>query len=215
MKILITDLDNILCKEDGRLQEDAADFLRGAHEKMFIIILTNHPLKNTEERAANLKISQYIDLIVSATEYEMPKPDPRMINVLLALLNTEGKKFDKSGIVFVGDRPSLDIKFGNKAGIQTLRMRRGRFFSEEPEYQEEIAKVEVKNLAELASSIGTEMKKEIAKPKKDLSREFDEREAEKPAPAPKASRRRTARKPAKRRARKSEKKTGRLGILGI
>ncbi len=215
MKILITDLDNILCKEDGRLQEDTLDFLRGAHEKMFIAILTNHPLKNTEERAKALKISQYLDLIVSATDYEMPKPDPRIINVLLALLNTEGKKFDKSGIVFVGDRPSLDIKFGNKAGIQALRMRRGRFSSEEPEYQEEIAKVEVKNLAELAASIGTEMKKEIAKPKKDLSREFDEREAEKAVPAPKAPRRRAPRKPAKRRAKKEEKKTGRLGILGI
>lgn len=209
MKLLITDLDNVFFTDSG-LYDDAMEFLRGAHERLFTVILTNHPLKNTKERIEGQGISEYIDLVISATEYEMPKPDPRIVNVLLALLNNEGKKFEKSDIVFVGERPSLDIKFGNKAGIHTIRMRRGRYSGEEPEYPEEVAKVEVKNLAELASVLGTEMKKEIVEPAKgDLSNDFDSGPE---MPAPEATEGIAVSHPVKRRARKKRgaKRTARL-----
>lgn len=236
MKLLITELDNILCNENGALYEDAIGFLRAAHEKFFTIILTNHPLRNTQERVRNFGISEYIDLIVSATEYEMPKPDPRMINVLLALLNTEGKKFDKGDIILVGDRPSLDVKFGNKAGISAIRMRRGKFSAEEPEYSDETAKIEVKNLSELAASIEVEIKPEPVtdKPREDLSRSFDVSEEEEPRKEQddisrgfpvdreilvpmrkkKPRARKAARKP-KRSAKKKAAKKSRFGFFGI
>jgi len=235
MKLLITELDNIFCNENGALYDDATGFLKAAHEKFFTILLTNHPLKNTQERVRGFGISEYIDLIVSATEYEMPKPDPRMINVLLALLNTEGKKFNKSDIVLVGDRPSLDVKFGNKAGISTIRMRRGKFASEEPEYSDETAKIEVNNLGELGASIGIEIKREIiieAKPQ-DLSHEFDIRDEEprnddlsqgfpanREIPIPAAKRKPRSRKavrsrPKKRVVRKKVAKKSRFGFFGI
>jgi len=234
MKILITELDNILCNESGALYDDAGGFLRAAHDKFFTIILTNHPLRNTQERVRNFGISEYIDLIVSATEYEMPKPDPRMINVLLALLNTDGKKFDKGDIILVGDRPSLDIKFGNKAGIPAIRMRRGKFSAEEPEYADETAKIEVKNLSELATSIGVEIKPEpVPEPPRDLSSNFDAGEEEPrkeqddlsrgfpvnreilvPVRTKKPRARKAARKP-KRSVKKKQAKKSRFGFFGI
>lgn len=160
MKILLTDLDNIFCGEGG-LYDDALPFLRAAHERFFIILLTNNSFADTKARVSSLGLSEYVDFIISASEYEMPKPDPRMINVLLALLNTEGKKFDKDDIIFLGDRPETDIAFGNKAGLRTIRMLRGKFSAEKPESPEEEVKLEIKGLKEFASMIGVNMREEI------------------------------------------------------
>ncbi|MBU4245827.1 MAG: HAD family hydrolase [Nanoarchaeota archaeon] len=159
MKILITDLENVLTNDAG-LESDAMDFLSGAHEKFFIVLLTNLPAKNTQERVKSLGITGVIDFVISAADYEMAKPDSRMINVLLAILNAETKKFGKNDMILIGDKPDRDIKLANNAGVQSIRVRRGKHAAQEPEYADEIAKVEVKSLADLIPILGITIKKE-------------------------------------------------------
>ncbi len=168
MKILVTDLDNIITNEAG-LIGDAPEFLSCAHEKFFIVLLTNGPAKDVQERVHSLGLAEYVDFVISAGDYEMPKPDSRIINVLLALLNTEGKKFGKNDIILIGDKPDRDIKLANNAGVQSVRVRRGKYASEEPEYPDEVAKIEVKNLAELSSLLGIDAKKAIPVPERKAS----------------------------------------------
>lgn len=158
MKILITDLDNILTNEAG-ITEDAPEFLTGAHEKFFIVLLTDGPAKDAQERVRSLGLSEYIDFIISAGDYEMPKPDSRIINVLLALLNTDGKKFGKNDVIMIGDKPDRDIKLANNAGVQSIRIRRGKYASDEPEYPDEVAKMDVSSLKELFPILGIQEKK--------------------------------------------------------
>ena len=169
MKILITDIDNVLTNDAG-LESDAMDFLTGAHEKFFIVILTNSPAKDTHERMKTLGIAQHIDFVISAGDYEMAKPDSRMINVLLAILNAETKKFSKSDLIMMGDKPDRDIKLANTAGVQSIRVRRGKFASQEPEYSDEVAKIEVRSLQELAPVLGISVKKEEITPEKKARR---------------------------------------------
>ena len=169
MKILITDIDNVLTNDAG-LESDAMDFLTGAHEKFFIVILTNSPAKETQERIKTLGISQHVDFVISAGDYEMAKPDSRMVNVLLAILNAESKKFGKSDLIVIGDKPDRDIKLANTAGVQSIRIRRGKYSSQEPEYSDEVAKIEVKSLSELGPVLGIAAKKEEITPEKKARR---------------------------------------------
>ena len=171
MKILITDLENVLTNDAG-LESDAMDFLSGAHEKFFIVILTNSPAKDTQERIKSLGIAPHIDFVISAGDYEMEKPDSRMINVLLAILNAETKKFGKSDLILIGDKPDRDIKLANSAGVQSIRVRRGKYSSQEPEYSDEVAKIEVKNLQELIPVLGINSKKEEISPEKKARRKI-------------------------------------------
>lgn len=159
MKILITDLENVLTNDAG-LESDAMDFLTGAHEKFFIVLLTNMSAKSAQDRVKSLGISSFVDFVISASDYEMAKPDSRMINVLLAILNAETKKFGKNDMILIGDKPDRDIKLANTAGVQSIRVRRGKYASDEPEYADEIAKVEVKSLADLMPILGISQKKE-------------------------------------------------------
>jgi|GEM_PF-1527703 len=165
MKILITDLENVLTNDAG-LESDAMDFLTGAHEKFFIVILTNRPAKETQDRLKSLGVMQHIDFVISAGDYEMAKPDSRMINVLLAILNAESKKFGKSDLILIGDKPDRDIKLANNAGVQSIRVRRGKYASQEPEYSDEVAKIEVKSLLDLEPVLGISAKKEEVSPEK-------------------------------------------------
>lgn len=165
MKILITDLDNVITSETG-LAGDAAEFLSGAHDKYFIVLLTDSPAKDAQERVKSLGISTYIDFVISAGDYEMPKPDSRIINVLLAILNAESKKFGKNDLILLGDKPDRDIKLANNAGVQSIRVRRGKYATDEPEYADEVAKMEVKSLEELYPVLGIEARKEAPAPEK-------------------------------------------------
>ncbi len=158
MKILITDLENIITNESG-IMEDAPEFLAGAHEKFFIVLLTNGPAKDAQERVRSFGLSEYVDFIISAGDYEMPKPDSRIINVLLALLNTDGKKFGKGDVIMIGDKPDRDIRLANNAGVQSIRVRRGKYASDEPEYPDEVAKMDVSGLRELFPILGIPEKK--------------------------------------------------------
>ena len=160
MKILVTDLDNIITNDTG-LAADAMEFLSGAHEKYFIVLLANSPAKEMQERVKSLGLTEYIDFVISAGDYEMQKPDARIINVLLAILNTESKKFGKTDLIMIGDKPDRDIKLANNAGVQSVRIRRGKYASEEPEYSDEVAKIEVKTLAELMPVLGIDIKKAV------------------------------------------------------
>lgn len=160
MRILVTDIKNILAADSGIIAEGALEFLKAAHEDFFITVLTNMPLKDAQEDIKRLDLSMYIDFVLSAADYEMPKPDHRIINVLLALLNSEGKKFEKRDVVLVGDRPSADIRLGNEADVQTIRLIRGAYAEEKPEYPEERAKIDVRDFKELMAVLRLRPEKE-------------------------------------------------------
>lgn len=176
MKILITDLENVLTNDAG-LENDAMDFLTGAHEKFFIVLLTNLPAKDAQDRVKSLGLSSFIDFVISAGDYEMAKPDSRMINVLLAILNAETKKFGKNDMILIGDKPDRDIKLANEAGVQSIRVRRGKYASDEPEYADEIAKVEVKSLEDLMPILGINLKKEDSGDKRTRKRPVSRKSA--------------------------------------
>lgn len=60
---------------------------------------------------------------------------------------------DTRKIVVIGDNISDEIKIGNQLGFLTIRLKKGKFSTETPKNEKEIAKFEVGNIGELENII--------------------------------------------------------------
>ncbi len=146
--VLIIDLEETLVS-DGNPVEDAVKFLERVRSQFVTVLLSNHTEARIREILSMHLLFPYFDLVVSATDYDMKKPDPRIIGVIRALLHDRfGKDFPRENFWIVGDRPDKDVLLGRKAGIKTIRVRRGRYADMDAEFEEERADYEVSSLTE-------------------------------------------------------------------
>lgn len=153
-KVIILDLADTLTTA-GRLHGDALKFLEGAKRTHRLVLISNSAQRDIDELLDDYHIHHLFDLVISANEFDMKKPDPRIINTSIALLKDKtGDSVIKENVVLVGDRPDTDIKAGNLAGIKTIRVRRGSYASVDPDFPEEEPKVEFRNLEEVADYLG-------------------------------------------------------------
>ncbi len=164
-KVLIVDLEETLVS-GNELVEDALKFLEKVRKEYVVVLLSNHTEAKIKEILSSHLLYPYFDLVVSATDYDMRKPDPRIIGVIRTLLYDKfERKFDLRNFWMVGDRPDRDILLGNLAGIKTIRVRRGKYADRDAEFEEEMPKHEVSSLTEAAEILLSTRKKSSTKKK--------------------------------------------------
>ena len=96
------------------------------------------------------QITDYFDVIISVYEYSTKKPDPKLINIARTLLmDLRNIKVGNKEIYYVGDRPDVDVRMANLAGINSVRIIRGKYATKESEGEIEKPKYEIKSLKEL------------------------------------------------------------------
>ncbi|NOR85349.1 HAD hydrolase-like protein [archaeon] len=132
---------------NGRLFSDTISFLEKLKKQGFLLaVLSNASKDYLDELLDGFKISKYFDCVLSARDYDTKKPDPMLIGVLVALLNdVSGDMLNKDDCVFIGDKPSTDIRCAKLSGIQSIRILRGVYANKIPDDEYEIADFEFKN----------------------------------------------------------------------
>ena len=145
-RAVIFDLQDTLYS-NGRLFPDTIRFLEKLKKQGFILaVLSNAPKDYVVELLDSFKIYKYFDCVVSAIDYDTKKPDPTLIGVMVALLNDVcGFKLIKQNCVFIGDKPSTDIRCAKLGGVQSIRILRGFYATKIPDDGYEIADFEFKN----------------------------------------------------------------------
>lgn len=158
---------------NGRLYPDTLDFLDACqNNEIKLVAFTDGPAKETEEKLNVHKIRDYFEFVFSCPEYSMKKPDPRAVSTVRTLLRDEKSfKVSTENMVLVGDRPDTDICCGNRAGIQTIRVKRGNYSHKEPEYDDEKAKHDVKTFKDAAEILGLSFEKKSKKKSDDSGEE--------------------------------------------
>jgi FMN phosphatase YigB (HAD superfamily) len=163
-KVLILDLEETLVGTDG-LRKDAMDFIRKASEKFILVLLTNHSEVRMNEILNSYLLKPYFDLTISAVEYDMRKPDPRIIGIIRAMLKDKfNQNFDLKDFWIIGDRPDRDVLLGKLAGIHTIRARWGKYADRDAEFEEERADYEVTTFNEVLDILSLK-KRRLAKKK--------------------------------------------------
>lgn len=130
-------------REDEVLYEDAADCLERLSKKYKIGVIANQS-PGTEERLAQHRIIQYIDLVVVSAEEGVAKPDKRIFEIAL-----ERSGCRPGEAVMIGDRIDNDIIPANLLGFHTIWVKQG--FGKYWTISQDIEKAEfvVDNLTEL------------------------------------------------------------------
>ena len=165
-KVLIVDLEETLVS-GNELVDDALKFLEKVRKEYVVVLLSNYTESRIKEILSRHILYPYLDLVVSATDYDMRKPDPRIIGVIRSLLYDKfDRKFDLRNFWIVGDRPDRDIVLGNLAGIKTIRVRRGKYADRDAEFDEEKPKYEVSSLTEAAEILLLSRKRGAKKTRK-------------------------------------------------
>lgn len=95
-----------------------------------------------------LGISQHFDSVVVTPETDRSKHDPAVFDRVLSMLSVPA-----SATVYVGDDPRVDFRVPNGLGMQTVRLRRGRYADLEPETPAAAADREVDGLEELPARL--------------------------------------------------------------
>ena len=145
-RVVIFDLQDTLYS-NGRLFPDTIRFLEKLKKQGFILaVLSNAPKDYMDELLESFKISKYFDCVVSAIDYDTKKPDPMLMGVMVAQLSDVcGINLDKQDCVFIGDRPSRDIRCAKLGGVQSIRILRGFYACKIPDDEYELADFEFKN----------------------------------------------------------------------
>ncbi len=149
-KVVIFDLTDTLYSR-LKLYDDVVPILKELKANKWIVVaLSNLDRQSIDEILENFGIKDYFDVIVSAKDYDTLKPDPRLINIVLTLVeDLTGQKVDKKNVWMIGDRPDTDIKCGKLAGINTIRVLRGAYAHKQPEDAYEEADYTIKFYDEL------------------------------------------------------------------
>lgn len=145
-RVVIFDLQDTLYS-NNRLFPDTITFLEKLKKQGFILaVLSNAPKDYLNELLESFKISQFFDCVVSAIDYDTKKPDPMLMGVMVAQLNDVcDVNLVKQNCVFIGDRPSTDIRCAKLGGVQSIRILRGFYANKIPDDEFEIADYEFKN----------------------------------------------------------------------
>ena len=146
IKAIIFDMQDTLYS-NGRLYPDTILFLSKLKKQgYFLAVLSNAPSTVIKDKLDLFKLSDFFDCIVSADEYSTKKPDPMLIGVTIVLLSDAcGVKLDKSECIFIGDKPSADIRCAKLGGILSIRILRGLYATKIPDDEYEIPDFEFKN----------------------------------------------------------------------
>ena len=159
-RAILLDVEETLFS-NGKLYPDTLDFLDACQENgIKLVAFTDGSAKEAGEKLNFHKIKEYFDIVFSCPEYSAKKPNPKSVNIVRTLLRDE-KAFRVSleNMTIIGDRPDTDICCGNRAKIQTIRVRRGNYSHKEPEYDDEKPEKEVKTLKEAAEVLKIKMEK--------------------------------------------------------
>lgn len=139
MKVIVLDFSLSLYGVNGVFR-DTSSFLEKVKDEYAISIIADEDMKRIIDKLDSLGIRKYFTVIVSSREYDMRKPDHRLVNLAIALISDEtGEHVDKKDCFLIGDRPDEAIKAGNKAGIKTIRLKLGAYSDIEPEHDDERA----------------------------------------------------------------------------
>ena len=157
-RAILMDVEDTLFT-NGRLYPDTIAFLESCHNTgIRMVAFTNGGRDSTKDILERHKIADLFEFVFSCPDYSMAKPDPRAVNVVRTLLRDEHSfRVSKENMFLVGDRPDVDIVCGNRAGITTIRVKRGGFSHVEPEYDDEKALHNVPDFREAAKILNIEM----------------------------------------------------------
>ncbi len=164
---LIFDVQNTLYSERKGIFEDVIPVLKTLKENnIYLGIISNMFKEDLEYLLSLYGIKEYFDIVISSYEYDTLKPDPKLINIAIALLKDKYDiDIDKKNVFYVGDRPDVDMRLANLSKINGIRIIRGKYALKEPEDTLEREKYRIKTLYEILPLLGIRIKKADEKDK--------------------------------------------------
>ena len=111
-------LSNLYVKflsEGSFLYEDTKNILDYLSKNYKLGIITNGLAEVQHKRIRESEVSHYFDEIIISSEVKIAKPDPKIFEYALNLLNHN----DKSSVLMIGDSLTSDIKGGINTSIDT------------------------------------------------------------------------------------------------
>jgi HAD superfamily hydrolase (TIGR01549 family) len=90
--------------------------------KIKIAVVTGQTEEAQLRKIKHLKISKYIDLLVTSEEAGKEKPHSSSYSLALNKLNMK-----KEDVLFVGDNPKTDIQGSNVSGIDSVLLKRSQY----------------------------------------------------------------------------------------
>ena len=94
------------------------DYLKANGYKIGLVTNSMSTMKMRDVELREYGIIDYFDARVTSGDVGYIKPDPRIYNHIMGLLDT-----DKDHAIFVGDRPSADILGANRVGMASVWMK--------------------------------------------------------------------------------------------
>ena len=94
------------------------DYLKANGYKIGLVTNSMSTMKMRDVELREYGIIDYFDARVTSGDVGFIKPDPRIYNHIMGLLNT-----DKDHAIFVGDRPGSDILGANRVGMPSVWMK--------------------------------------------------------------------------------------------
>jgi len=150
-------MDTLFSPRKG-LYEDVKSTLEMLKENgIFMGILSSMSKEYIEELLQTYNIEDKFDIVISVKEYDTFKPDPKLIKIAITLLKDKtGKEIKKENTYYIGDRPDVDVRMANLAGIKSIRIIRGKYATKEEEGEIEKPTYTIKYLTELKDILGLE-----------------------------------------------------------
>ncbi len=103
-----------------RLPKESASVLQQVRRNWMLGILTNGHADVQARKIAALGLSDMVDAVVYGAETGAGKPEPAAFSAILDRLCVQPHQ-----AAFVGDDPRCDIMGARRAGMKTIRLRRG------------------------------------------------------------------------------------------
>ncbi len=158
---LIFDVQNTLYSERKGIFEDVIPVLKILKEKnIYLGIISNMSKKDLENLLSLYEIKDYFDIVISSYEYDTLKPDPKLINIAITLLEDKYDiDIDKKNVFYIGDRPDVDMRLANLSKVNGIRIIRGKYALKDPEDDLEKERYRIKTLYEILPLLGIRIKK--------------------------------------------------------
>lgn len=139
-KIIIFDFNRTLYDPEAeRLMYGVRPLLRRLRTMRFTVILVTTVQPSRIQRIRHLGLFDLCEEVVTVS-HKSARPFRRLIITYQA---------DVSRSFVVGDRVRQEIRLGNRCGLQTIWLKRGRFRLEEPQSGEEIPQFTIRDLRQL------------------------------------------------------------------
>ncbi len=167
---VIFDVYNTLFSPRKGLYDDVKPALEMLKENnIFIGIISSLSKEYIEEILRTYNIEDKFDVIMSVREYDTLKPDPKLIRIAITLLKDKiGKSIKKENVYYIGDRPDVDVRMANLAGIKSIRIIRGKYATKEEEGEIEKPTYTIEFLTELKDILNLKMPENNKKQENDV-----------------------------------------------